>query len=129
MNGKGAGRVREGCERAGRGAEGADREMGGPGRRQEWFPTDATVPGPRNVMGLQAGGPSERGSRGEGKVEGGIQARRAGLMIKTDFPRVQPPPERRRRCARRWARINTIKGAGTQNSGTRGPAGYGGEYR
>jgi hypothetical protein len=123
-SGKGAGRERVRAS----GWAGADRETGGPGRQQGWFPTDATVPGPGIATGSGRGGPSERSNRGEGKAEGGTQVGRAGLMIKFGFPRAQPPPERRRRWTRRRFRIIAIKGAGTQNSGARGPAGYKDEY-
>ena len=40
---------------------GADRGMGGPGRRQGVFPTVATVPGPKNATGSTAGAPWRAG--------------------------------------------------------------------
>lgn len=51
-----------------RNQEGREQQLGG-------FPTVATVPSPQIAMGSMRGAPGRQDSQGNGKVEGGIQAK------------------------------------------------------
>jgi len=105
-----------------------DRGAGGPGGRQEIFPTVATVPGPQDAMGSTAGGPSERNKRGEGQAGEGPKWEGRDDDQKSDFTRLLPPPKRWRRYAQQQrGRIKAIRG-NDPGQWTRGRAGFEGEY-